>query len=103
QSLGKPSDLRKLADEHRDFSGRLAEHDRAETLRGVAEKTGVKFSVLKALATPALAFGEGKAKGRDGKDTSFVTVKDGEAEPVPFDEYLSGPWKEFEPALRPGA
>lgn len=103
QSLGKPSDLRKITDEHGTLSAENAGLKWGEVIRTVADKAGVKPAVLKTLAAPTLVFGETKIKGKDGKETAVVTVKDGEAEPVPFDDYAAAKWGEFLPALKPEA
>lgn len=102
QSLGKPSDIRKTIDEHGTLATENATHRRNDELSIVAEKTGVKLPVLKTLAG-SLVFGEAKVKGKDGKETTVPTVKDGEAEPVPFDEYAAKHWSDFLPALKPTA
>lgn len=101
RTIGKPSDLRKTVEEHGQLAARVGTFERDEQLRAVAEKAGVKFPVLRTLAG-SLAFGEAKVKGKDGKEVPVVTVKDGDAEPVPFDAYAAEKWGDFLPALKPG-
>lgn len=103
RQFGKPGDLRKTIDEHKSLGERVATHERDETLRGVSEKAGVEFAVLKTLAGSTLVFGETKGKDKVGKEITIVTVKDGEAQPVPFDEYAAAKWGKFLPALKPPA
>lgn len=98
--LGKPDDVRKALAERATFAAENATLKRDGELRAVAEKAGVKFAVLRTLAAPTLAFGEGKAKGKDGKEAPVVTVKDGDAEPVPFEQYAAEKWGDFLPALK---
>jgi hypothetical protein len=100
QALGKPSDIRKTVEEHGALATENATHRRNDELSVVAEKVGVKLPVLKTLAG-SLVFGEAKIKGKDGKETTVQTVKDGDAEPVPFDEYAIKHWGDFLPALKP--
>jgi hypothetical protein len=105
RNIGKPSDLRKVVDEHATLATENAGLKRDQELRGVAEKAGVKHAVLKTLAG-ALAFGETEIETtKDGKKlkSTVVTVKDGEAAPVPFDEYAAKHWGDFLPALKPVA
>jgi hypothetical protein len=105
RELGEPGAIRKAVRERDEFSGKVQKFERESELRSVADKARidgqpVKFAVLKTLATD-LVFGEDTAKGKDGKEYSFVTVTaaDG-AEPVPFEQYATTHWADFLPALR---
>lgn len=102
-TLGKPEDLRRIKGEHGQLAAELADVRRSEELRGVAEKLGVKFAVLKTLAG-TLDFTH-TVKVRDPKtqrETEVLAVKDGDAEPVAFDAYAAQHWADFLPALRGG-
>lgn len=114
QGLGKPSELRKTVDEHKTLSATTAAYERAEVLRGVAEKAStptskVSYPVLARLAGPHLTFEPRMVKGKDGKEVEVMHVLDptgvaADAKPVavPFDEYAAKNWAEFLPALKPG-
>lgn len=102
RNLGKPSDLKRAVEERETFASENATHRRNDELSIVAEKAGVKLPVLKTLAG-SLVFGEAKIKGKDGKEAVVQTVKDGDAEPVAFDEYATKHWGDFLPALKPTA
>ena len=89
RGLGKPEDVRKTVREHGEQGTRLAGLERDETLRGVAEKAGVKFAVLKRLAGSAEFVAAKATDAKTGKEREVVTVKDGDAEPIPFDDYFA--------------
>ncbi len=102
KGLGTPAEIRKAKEERDTLAAENSTFKRDTELRGVAEKAGVKFAVLKALAGPGLTF-EPKTVKVQGKDVEIMHVKDGEAAPVPIDDYAKKHWSEFLPALKPGA
>lgn len=100
-ALGKPEDVKRIKTEHADYAVQLTGLKRDEELRSVAETAGVKFPVLKTIAGN-LAFETRPVKdAKTGKENPVVHVKDGDAEPVPLDDYAAAHWKDFLPALRP--
>lgn len=102
RELGTPAEVRKAREERDQLAAKVATHERQEVLRGVAEKAKVSFPVLARLAGDGLTF-EPKTVKVQGKDVEVLHVKDGEAAPVPFDDYAAKHWAEFLPALKPGA
>jgi hypothetical protein len=100
KEFGTPSEVRKARDERDALAAKVAAHERQEVLRGVAEKAKVSYPVLARLAPDGLAF-EPRTVKVQGKDTEVLHVKDGEAAPVPFDDYAAKHWAEFLPALKP--
>jgi hypothetical protein len=99
RSLGPPADLRKTLDEHKALTQWVDDYRRDEVLRGVAEKAGANFAVLKTIAPPGTAF-EARTVKVDGKDAEVVHVKDGDkAEPVR--DYFARTRPEFMAALFP--
>lgn len=98
RALGKPDEVKKAI---KDGSAAIAENQGFKREKEVAEfgrKAGVpteKLSALTKLAGNAV-FGE-ETKKVNGKDVVTITVKEGDAEPVPFDTYFA----EFLPAIKP--
>jgi hypothetical protein len=103
RSFGKPEDVRRIKDEHGSLTSENYGYKRDTELRTVAEKTGVKFTVLKTLAGTLDFTATVKVKDKTGKETEVPAIKDGESDPVPFDEYATTHWSDFLPALRASA
>lgn len=104
RTLGKPDELATVKREHGERGTELTGLKRESELRTVAEKTGVDFDVLKTIAGQLDFAGTVKVKDpKTQKESEVVAVKDGEADPVAFDEYAAKHWAKFLPSLRPNA
>lgn len=103
QALGKPEEIKQGLDERSQLQGKLTAQERAELLRGIAETTGYKASVLASLDRTAKVEGKSleftlRDQTIDGKPSKVAYVKDGDKETA-LTEYAASAWADFLPAL----
>lgn len=103
KALGKPDEVKQGLDQRTQLQSQVAEAQRGETLRSVAEAAGYKPSVLAQLDRMAKASGKDLAfevrdVQIDGETVRAPFVKDGDKE-LSMSDYATANWGDFMPAL----
>lgn len=90
QAFGKPDKVKALLEQHGQFQGELTTLRRDVLIRDVADATGAKYSVLRTLDRPELAY---EIKDDNGKKT--VMIKNGDGDATEFSVYANAQWADF--------